>query len=139
MPVPLFRGALNEPVGLAIGPNDMNVYVCDVANQRVAAFTQEGRLVRSFSILGWNAKESGTVPWIEPYVAVSEDGFVYITDSTNGMIHCFNPTGTNVIQYGGSANQGALNKPKGITVDREGYLYIADSFNHRVVKAQILR
>ncbi|MGI6455952.1 MAG: flippase activity-associated protein Agl23 [bacterium] len=136
---PVVQGALNEPVGLAIGPNDMNVYVCDVANQRVAAFTQEGRLVRSFSILGWNAKESGTVPWIEPYVAVSEDGFVYITDSTNGMIHCFNPTGTNVIQYGGSANQGALNKPKGITVDREGYLYIADSFNHRVVKAQILR
>jgi sugar lactone lactonase YvrE len=132
----VIQGVLQEPVGIAPGMDGM-LYVCDVGMKRVAAFTPQGRFVRQLSLLGWKAASDAAVSWIEPYVAVDAKGFVYVSDSTTNTIHRFEPGGRAVAQAGGEGNApGQLRGPKGIAVDSQGNLYIADSYNHRVVKAR---
>ena len=128
-------GVVQEPVGITVGPNGL-LYVCDVKNHRVACFTLEGRFIREWQILGWKTSEESAINWIEPYVAVDQQGYIYVTDSTNNSIHRFNQAGTEVVVASGQGVGGRLNKPKGITVDSQGNLYVADSWNNRVVKVR---
>ncbi len=132
----VIQGVLQEPVGITLGLDGL-LYICDVGMKRVAAFTAQGRFVRQLSLLGWKVSNDAALSWIEPYVAVDAKGFVYATDSTTNTVHRFEPGGKAVTQAGGEGNgPGQLRGPKGITVDGQGNLYIADSYNHRVVKAR---
>ncbi|MGC9326281.1 MAG: flippase activity-associated protein Agl23 [Candidatus Hinthialibacter sp.] len=133
----VIKSQVKEPVGVAVGVNGW-IYVCDVGMQRVAAFLPQGQFVRQWSILGWSVDSDDQLPWVEPYVAVDARGFVYVTDSTKNTVHRFDPTGANVVQFGGSgAAAHQLRGPKGIAIDAQGHLYIADSQNHRIVKASM--
>lgn len=132
----IIKGQLKEPVGVTVGPNGL-IYVCDVGMQRIASFLPQGQFVRQWSLLGWSTDE-GKIPWIEPYVTVDAGGFVYVTDSIKNIIHRFDPIGEQVVQAGGSGNTPfQLRSPKGIVVDSQGNLYIADSANHRIIKTKI--
>lgn len=128
------QDAFKEPVGITAGADNL-IYVCDVGGQRVVAFTKQGQYVRHWQVLGWKASE-GDLPWIEPYVAVDSTGNVFITDLTTQTIHRFDRDGKSVIQAGGASS---LNGPKGITISADGTLFIADSRNHRVIKARITK
>lgn len=133
------KGMVQEPVGITADGNGL-LYVCDVKNQRVVSISQNGQFVRQWQILGWNVADELAIPWIEPYVTVDSRSYVYVTDSTGNTIHRFDQTGTEVVVAGGERyGPGALNKPKGIAVDGQGNLYIADSMNHRVIKARFRR
>jgi len=133
----LTSGGMKEPVGVTVGPNGQ-IYVCDVGMRRVIAFTPQGKLSKQWPILGWSASSDDMIIWIEPYVAVDKKGFVYITDSTSNTVHRLDPTGQSVVRGGGKGRRpGNLSGPKGITIDSQGNLYIADSHNHRVIKARI--
>ncbi len=87
-------------------------------------------------------------------IALDGAGNLYIADSGNnvvreitaatGMIATIvgfkNAQGMGASGYGGDggpATSALLNTPWGVTVDAFGYLYIADTFNHRVRKVQI--
>jgi len=75
-------------------------------------------------------------------VAVSPDGTIYIADSGNHRIVHLSADGEtlhtwgtySLIGDGESAALGTFNEPWGIAVDSEGYIYIADTWNHRVQK-----
>ena len=68
-------------------------------------------------------------------IAVDRNGNVLVTDTTNGRIEKFSPTGTflDIIGTKGSG-QGQLGAPNGIAVDHSGNIYVADASNHRVQK-----
>jgi len=132
----LAENAIKEPVGLAAGA-DGKQYVCDVGSQRVIAFNPSGNYIAHWPVWGWKASEH-ELPWIEPYVAVDNQGNVYITDSTTNTVHKLSPDGKTAVQAGGSGTtRNQLNKPKGIAVAADGTLLIADSMNHRVLKARM--
>ncbi|RJP20449.1 MAG: TIGR03663 family protein [Candidatus Omnitrophota bacterium] len=132
------EGELNEPVGIAVGADGL-VYVCDVGNMRVAAFTRNGQFARQWAMtMGWKYEKPVDMLWIEPYVAVDQQGNVYVSDSTTHMIFRFDRLGKQVAKWGGfGTGPGNLNGPKGIAVDSKGFLYIADSMNHRVIKTRM--
>lgn len=130
------QGFFNEPVGVAVG-DDGNLYVCDVVGKRVISFTRQGNFVREWKVLGWSPDTPDQLNWIEPYVALDPDNNVYITDSTSDTVHIFSRSQNVVMQLGGTGKQrGALLDPKGIVVDSNYNMYIADSRNHRIVKAR---
>lgn len=122
------KGLLNEPVGVAMGPTGM-IYVCDVENKRIAVFRTNGQLVKQMPIIGWKPKTPGDSIWIEPYVALNRQGYVHVTDSTTNSIYRFDPSGNSV-----TVGRIGLNRPKGIAVDSQNNIYVADSGNNRIVK-----
>lgn len=68
-------------------------------------------------------------------IAVDRNRNVFVTDTNNGRIEKFSPTGAflDIIGTKGSG-QGQLGAPNGIAVDHIGNIYVADASNHRVQK-----
>ncbi|RLD16476.1 MAG: hypothetical protein DRI36_05635 [Caldiserica bacterium] len=83
------------------------------------------------------------------YIALDKEGNIYVTDTENDRIQVFSPEGEHLLTIGGlpagkagaqgkgRGKQGSIfNKPTGIAVDEEGYIYVADRNNDRVVKIE---
>ncbi|MFH1738528.1 MAG: NHL repeat-containing protein, partial [bacterium] len=121
-------GQFVEPVGLAI-TEDGEVYVADVGNRRIQVLGIDGTFRREWNVHGWS-EETGSMVWVEPYIAFSPDGWVYVTDSTQKAIHRFDRNGKQVVlgNIGGA--------PKGIACDASGNLLIADAERNQIVKTR---
>jgi uncharacterized protein (TIGR03663 family) len=79
--------------------------------------------------------------------AAAPDGSVYVADSGNSRILHFDAAGNLLGQWGGQSTEPAASgsqsgpagnvtfaEPWGIAVDRQGFVYIADTWNHRIQK-----
>ncbi|WDQ15259.1 hypothetical protein [Rhodopirellula sp. P2] len=68
------------------------------------------------------------------HMDVSEDGLVFIADDVNHLIRVYDPH-TNVVQ---TLNLGeyTLRRPHGVCI-HDDQLYIADSFNHRILRVPL--
>lgn len=76
-------------------------------------------------------------------IQIGPDGRLYIADEKNNRIRAVDldtgiittVAGTGAAGFGGDGGQATnarLNRPSGIAFDDNGYLYIADTFNHRI-------
>src|SRR5262249_35632843 len=69
---------------------------------------------------------------------IGPDGNLYVADSQNARIVVFDADGTFVKKFGvpGSVDQqapgGAFREPWGVAVGKDGAIYVADTWNHRV-------
>ena len=68
-------------------------------------------------------------------IAIDGHGSIFITDTGNGRIEKFSPTGVflSTIKIAGSGH-GQLSEPVGIAVDHAGNIYVADTSKHTVEK-----
>lgn len=73
-------------------------------------------------------------------VAVAPDGAIYVVDMRNARVERFNPDGSFARQFGGLGRgdgqfwREAGRGPTGIAIDSAGFVYVADTWNHRVEK-----
>jgi predicted membrane-bound mannosyltransferase/DNA-binding beta-propeller fold protein YncE len=76
-------------------------------------------------------------------LAIAPDGSIYVADSNNHRIQQFatdgtllNAFGTYADAYADSPNApgGTFNEPWDVAVDAEGFVYVADTWNHRIQK-----
>ena len=81
------------------------------------------------------------------HLCLDRDGNVIIADTDNHVIRKFLPRENRIVRMAGSGTKGSagiggppleveLNQPHGVAVDREGSLYIVDSYNDRVLKIE---
>ena len=79
------------------------------------------------------------------HLCVDHEGNVLIADSENHLIRKYIPATGKIVRVAGTGKKGAnglngppeqaeLSQPHGVTVHRDGTLYIADSSNGRIVK-----
>jgi hypothetical protein len=132
-------GSLSRPAQIALDPQG-NVYVADSKNDRVEKFDGNGRIVAASPKLSTvsTAVSSGTSP--EAWgVAVDGSGNVYVADTWNDRIDKLD-SGLNVIAAFGSpvtnVNQPAQDQlygPRGLAIDADGNLRVADTGDARVV------
>jgi DNA-binding beta-propeller fold protein YncE len=111
-------GAMNEPQGVAFGPEG-NLFVADKKNNRIDVFAPDGTFVRAFG-KGVNPG-GGDVCTIEcepgestgvagamngPTGIAADSGALYVSDYGNGRIDVFSPGGTFVRAFGKGVNTG---------------------------------
>lgn len=129
-------GKLNAPKGVAVY-REGDVYVADAYNHRIQVFDASGQFLRQ-----WGVEGSQPGEFKEPWgVALGPDGDVYVVDTWNHRIQVFDGQGELERIWGtfgeteGPAGSGdLLYGPRDLVVDDEGYLYVSDTGNKRVIK-----
>lgn len=81
---------VDEPVGVAVSPDNQQIYVAESAGDRlVKVFNRDGQLIKTFAPPGSDKANR------EPkYLAVDASGRVYLVDRTSNAIYIFAADGT---------------------------------------------
>ena len=139
---------LAYPTGIAVA-EDGALFIADTRNHRVRRLAADGTIttVAGTGAAGFNGDGGpATLARLNNPrdVAVGPGGQLYIVDRENRRIRMVDGDGLIATVAGtgssgfngdrGQATEANLRAPYGITVDRQGNLYIADTFNHRVRK-----
>jgi sugar lactone lactonase YvrE len=144
---PADRAALNEPAALAIDAQGQ-LYIADQSNNRVRAVDLKTGIIRTVAGTGSAVYDGDGKPATESSLAGPSGlavaaGTLYIADTFNGRIRSVDlATGmiTTVAGDGGSYRYQSpddppsfsVSRPSGITLDREGNLFLTDSDSHLI-------
>jgi DNA-binding beta-propeller fold protein YncE len=124
-------GMLNEPWGIAVGP-DGSVYVADTWNHRIQKFTSQGEFVKTWGF-GISQTDDPFGFYGPRAVAVNAEGHVFVTDTGNKRIVVFDADGEFLTQFGETGLEpGQFDEPVGLAVDEAGQVYVADTWNQRI-------
>ncbi len=145
---PALEAALNFPAGLALDKEN-NLYIADRNNHRIRRVSSKG-IITTVAGTGVSDFSGDMGPALEAHlhfpsdVEVGPKGALYISDRSNHRIRKVDSEGViktvaglGLEGYGGDfgrATEALLKFPFGITLDRQGNLYIADRGNNRVRK-----
>ncbi|MCX7669744.1 MAG: NHL repeat-containing protein, partial [Anaerolineae bacterium] len=149
--LPLFA-----PRAVAVAPGGNRV-IADTGNHRIVVLNSNGEYIRSFGSF-CNVNDPANTPCLDPDgdgplalgdgqfyepwgVAVDEAGQIYVADSWTGRIQVFDNEGRFLRKWGVFATTGgelgdpyALFGPRGLAIDLEGNLLVADTGNKRILK-----
>jgi len=134
---------LNAPRALAFA-RDGSLYVADSRSHRILHLDPSGALINEFG--AWSGNDPNQpnpsappATFNEPWgVAVGPDGSVYVTDTWNFRVQKFTADGKFVKMWSeytpaGSEFAETFYGPRGITVDQDGRVFVADTGNKRIV------
>jgi len=114
---------------------DHILYVTDVVNTRVQAFTHEGKFVNVIG--GWGVDKGR---FFRPKgVATDKDNRIFISDSYIGVIQVFKHNGEFHSVLGNTETESIKKfiKPMGMFIDKNNRLYLVEMFANRVSVYQI--
>ncbi|NIM92652.1 MAG: TIGR03663 family protein [Anaerolineales bacterium] len=131
------EGLLNEPVGLDIGA-DGRIYIADTWNQRIAVYTEPEPGIFQYShdwlVDAWYGESLEN----KPYLSISSEGIVCVTDPEGYRVLCFNPDGvfqTGWGDFGSGPYQFGL--PSGLGFMEDRHLWVTDAGNNRLMLFEI--
>lgn len=124
------QGVLGRPTGLCRNENSAELFVADSAAHDIKVFDASGRLLRS---IGGRGVDPGRFNG-PTHLSCSGDR-LYVTDTLNARVQVLSPTGeprSSIGQRG--LFVGNLVRPKGVVTDRDGHVYIIESYyDHMLV------
>ena len=116
------ENTLVSPGPLCFGPDGYLYVACD---PNVYLLDKNGGICREISTSGKLNRPEG--------VYVSGKGCIFCTDYDNHKVCVISPEGELLHTFGSHGKEeGCFDQPVGISMDFEGYLYVADSANGRV-------
>lgn len=124
-------GEFLYPISLCLSPDD-RLYVLDSETHQVQCFDTEGRYQFSFGGRGY-----GRGTFNDPRLIVSDHrGLIYVLDYGNRQIQRFDGEGRYQTRWAFrlGADQQGMRLIDGVTVDRQGNLYISDATSSKVRK-----
>jgi DNA-binding beta-propeller fold protein YncE len=132
---------LNAPRSIAVGQNE-DIYVADSRNHRILHIGADGTLLQEWGTFADIAQGDAPVgTFFEPWgIAVGPDGSVYVTDTWNHRVQKFTEDGEPVTSWGqygqpfpeDPASKSSFWGPRGIAVDSQGRVFVADTGNKRI-------
>ena len=114
---------LLNPAGLSINGN-CDIIVTDVHNQLIKIFSSSGEYLCKFG---------GAGSLVEPYHCIQHGQYFIVSDYGDDSIKMFDLEGKFISKFGKRGERdGQFNRPRYLSVDKEGLLMVCDSYNHRV-------
>ena len=113
-------GEFEFPTCTCIGQDGL-VYVGDRENDCILVFQQDGQFVQKFG------KDVLKPPHGPNGIATTEDGHIVVT--SDDKLFIFTPSGECVHEV----EDVGLSNPCGVVVDKNGFIFVADHHNHRIV------
>ena len=110
--------------GLALDELNQLIYMADMGNSRVHVVSFDGNFLKKFG------QEILKSPW---GIAVTEDN-VFVTDINLHALLQFSKKNYQLVRRTGTrgGREGQLNFPRGLCIDSNGDVFVADENNHRV-------
>ena len=139
--------SFSGPSGVAVTREGI-IYVADTLNNRIRKVTPAG-VVTTLAGSGVQGSTNGSgsaASFSGPTgLAIGPDGNIYVADTNNNRIRKVTPDGIVTTLAGsgtgafadaplGPGSSASFNGPKGIVIDSDGNIYVADTFNARIRK-----
>jgi YD repeat-containing protein len=118
--------SMNWVSGVGLG-KDGNIFIANWTGAFVQVLDKNLTYVRQFGSGGGSVTQLSGPAQV---VMDNNNGLAYVLDNDNGRVSAWKQDGTPVTVYGA----GLLNGPHGMALDGLGYLYVADSNHHQVMK-----
>ena len=116
------------PMGIAVD-SENNIYVADSTNHCVKIFSNLGVFKKT---IGKRGTAEGDLLF-PAAIAINQKKELFVLDRTR--LQKFSLEGELLGSWGkAGSNDGDLDKPMGIFIDKDGFVYIADSRNNRIQK-----
>ncbi len=139
------RGQFNQPIGVAVAPDNGAIYVVDSSNRRIERFDADGSFVDILAEGGdveLGTLETNTGVIGPTGIAVGPDGLIYVPDTWNHRVLVLSQSGDLVREFGGNADtrdapaaadieQGRFFGPRAVAVT-EDEIFVVDTGNERV-------
>ncbi|OKP89213.1 fibronectin type III domain-containing protein [Paenibacillus sp. P32E] len=136
-----FLGAFSNPYSVTVDSSG-NVYVADFENHRIQKLTAATGVWSEWKKDG-GGSGSGLGEFANPSgVAVDSGGNVYVADYYNHRIQKLTAATGVWSEWkksggGSGSGLGEFSYPRGVAVDGDGNVYVADSKNHRIQKLNV--
>jgi DNA-binding beta-propeller fold protein YncE len=121
------EGEFMFPYGIT-GDKDKNVYVADLYNGNISIHDSKGKFIKHFreeNEKEKNIKAPGAIRIFEEKL--------YVADIEKNKIFVFNLKGKKLMELGkAGTGEGQFRAPNGVTVDRDGTIYVVDTGNQRL-------
>jgi sugar lactone lactonase YvrE len=120
------RGVLQRPTGLARDARTGRLFVADTTAHDIKVFDAAGALVRT---LGRRGQGDGEFNF--PTHLAFANGELYVTDTLNSRVQVFAADASLPSRRFGARGLylGNLVRPKGVSVDSEGHVYVVESYH----------
>jgi predicted membrane-bound mannosyltransferase/DNA-binding beta-propeller fold protein YncE len=127
----------NEPVGLAAGQDGL-LYIADTWNQQIVVVEEVAEnifsLAYSWAIDGWYGESLNN----KPYLSVSADGRVFVSDPEGYRILEFDPAGEFIQTWGTfGAEANTFTLPTGIAAGTDGGVWVSDTGANHLMYFQV--
>lgn len=124
------QGIVKRPAGLAVDPNTGHTYICDAGAHDIKVFDDAGRLLHKIGKRGTGPGEFNGPTHIQ-----FTQGNLYVTDTLNARVQILATDGRVVADPIGRRGLyvGNLVRPKGVTTDRDGNVYVVESYHDHLL------
>ena len=143
------QACLYAPSGVFVDPTGV-IYIADRGNQRIRQIDNNGIISNVAGVSNFTGEGglAASADFYWPYGLTSDSkGNIYVADQYHGIIRKIDKNGiiTTIAGKrfrsfsgdGGPATEAVLNDPRGVAADKQGNIYIADTYNNRVRKIDV--
>uniref|UniRef100_A0A1X7SWB4 SMP-30/Gluconolactonase/LRE-like region domain-containing protein n=1 Tax=Amphimedon queenslandica TaxID=400682 RepID=A0A1X7SWB4_AMPQE len=125
------NGQFKSPRDIAIDSQGL-MYIVDKYNDRIQKFSPDGKFVGQFGTEGSGPGQLNIPVGIT--IDTAATGLVYVSEWGNHRISVFTSDGVFVRKFGSKgSNIDQFNNPCGLAFDKNGFLYVCDYSNDRLV------
>lgn len=118
------QGQLSWPTGIARDPVSGRIYVAETHGHDIKVFSDAGELLQSFGKRGDASGEFNS----PTFLTIAGDR-LYVTDTLNARVQVLTLDGRPVQTIGRRGEfVGDLPRPKGVGVDKDGNIYVVESY-----------